>query len=122
MVLGVDADGVRDGELSRAVALAAPGANVLAGGRVAVDVVVAVAVGDDDIAIGGDGDVGGAVEGVALVGAGLAGGAEGQEEFAFRAEFVDGVVAPLSIAYVVLSWPTKNPHTISLSCTPAARR
>ena len=49
---------------------------MLAGGGVAVHVVVDIAVGDDDVAVGGDGDIGRAVEGIAPVCAGLAGGAK----------------------------------------------
>lgn len=78
VILHIDADGVRDGELSRPATLAAPGANVFSIGAVAVNMVVTVAVRDGDVAIGGDGDVGGAVEGGALFRTRLTGGAQGQ--------------------------------------------
>ena len=101
-ILRINADGVRDGELSRPAALAAPGADVFSIGAIAVNMVVAVAVRDDDVAIGGDGDVGGAVEGSAFFRTRLAGGAQGQEQISCRAELVDGVIGSVGDEDIIL--------------------
>ena len=63
---------------------------MLAGARVFVDAGVVVAVGDEEVAVGGDGQVGGQAEGFAG-GAFPAGCADGNDELALGVEFEDAV-------------------------------
>ena len=64
-VVLVQADAVGECELAGAFSPVAPGEDVLAGGGVFVDAGVVVAVGDEEVAVGGDGEIGGQAEGFA---------------------------------------------------------
>ena len=63
---------------------------MLAGGGVFVDAGVVVAVGDEEVAVRGDSEIGGEAEGFAG-GAFLAGGANGHDELALGVELEDAV-------------------------------
>ena len=87
----VNNDVVRDDELSLAGARFTPGVDKFAVRTETVDIRVAVAVGDKDVAgDGGDGEVGGSIEGLAAEPVG--GAADGLEEFAFGGELSDNVM------------------------------
>ena len=89
--VAVNDDVVGDDELALAGAGFSPGVDELALGAEAVDVGVAVAVGDEEVAgNGGDGKMSGAVEGLAAESIGRP--ADGLEQFAFRSELSDDVM------------------------------
>ena len=77
-------DVVQQGELAGAGALLAPRVQQLAVGAELVDAVAAVAVGDEHVAVGRDGEAGGHVEGHAL---------EGRRRRELFAERADGLAA-----------------------------
>jgi len=83
----IDGDAVGEVQLAGALAWCAPLAETVAVGIIFEDAGVAVAIGDEEVAIGGEGDVGGAVELAFCFG--LFADGEIEEDFTLGGEFED---------------------------------